>query len=51
MEASEQLAGIEVKRGNKPGASRFLQDAIAAAEQGNFKEERKGLRRKLEELA
>lgn len=48
--ASEQLAAIEVDRGNKDGATRLLNDAIKVAEAANLREERKGLRRKLDEI-
>jgi tetratricopeptide (TPR) repeat protein len=49
VEASESLAGLVAQR-DKPAAARLLNDALAAADQGGLKEERKGLRRKLEEL-
>jgi hypothetical protein len=35
---------------DQPAATRILNEALAAADQGGLKEERKGLRRKLEEL-
>jgi tetratricopeptide (TPR) repeat protein len=50
MQASENLAAIELDRGDKPTAVRLLREAIAAAEAANLREERKGLRRKLDEL-
>jgi tetratricopeptide (TPR) repeat protein len=50
MLASEHLANIALDRGDKPAAARLLNDAIKAAEAGDLREERKGLRRKLEEL-
>ncbi len=49
VEASESLAGLVAGR-DKPAATRILNEALAAADQGGLKEERKGLRRKLEEL-
>lgn len=50
MQASEHLADIEAQRGNKDAATRLLSEAIKAAEAANLREERKGLRRKLDEL-
>lgn len=50
MEACEALSGIALDRGDKTGAQKLLQMAVDAAEEGSFREERKGLRRKLEEL-
>ncbi len=50
MLANEHLAGIELDRGDKATAARLLQEAIRAAEAGNLREERKGLRRKLDEI-
>lgn len=49
VEASESLAGLVAGR-DKSAAARLLNEALAAADQGGLKEERKGLRRKLEEL-
>lgn len=50
MQASEQLAAIEADRGDKATAIRLLNEAIKAAEAANLREERKGLRKKLDEL-
>ena len=50
MGACEVLATLSVERGNKDLAKQQLEQAIAAADAGGFKEERKGLRRKLDEL-
>ena len=49
VEASENLAGLVAGR-DKGAATKLLQDAIAAADQAGLKEERKGLRRKLDEI-
>lgn len=50
MEANEHLADIEMSKGDKGAAARLLHEAINAADEGNLKEERKGLRRKLDEV-
>lgn len=50
MQANENLAAFEAEKGDKSAAQKLLQAAIAAAEAGDLREERKGLRRKLEEL-
>lgn len=50
MNAAEALADIEMARGDKDAAARHLQEALKAAETGNHREERKGIRKKLEEL-
>lgn len=50
MMASEALAELEADRGDKAAAARHLQEALKAAEAGNLREERKGIRRKLDEL-
>ena len=50
VEAAEALSDIYVARGQKADAAKVLQQAVAAAEAGNLREERKGLRRKLEEV-
>ena len=50
VEAAEALSDIYVARGQKAAAATVLQQAVAAAEAGNLREERKGLRRKLEEV-
>lgn len=50
MQASENLASIELDRGDKTTAGRLLREAIAAAEAANLREERKNLRRKLDEI-
>ena len=49
MEAAESLADLHMARGQKGEAAKLLQQAMQAAETGNLREERKGLRRKLEE--
>ncbi|RME23972.1 MAG: tetratricopeptide repeat protein [Deltaproteobacteria bacterium] len=51
MVANELVAEILQGRGDTEGARRHLQEALAAAETGGFKEDRKGLRRKLDQLA
>jgi tetratricopeptide (TPR) repeat protein len=50
MQVNESLATIELARGDKASAGRHLNEAIKAAEAANLREERKGLRRKLEEI-
>ncbi|MES2640375.1 MAG: hypothetical protein V4850_12860 [Myxococcota bacterium] len=50
MQASEHLAGLDLERGDKASAARLLTEAIKAAEAANLREERKGLRRKLDEI-
>ncbi len=50
MASSESLAALDAERGDKAGAARWLNEAIKAAEAGNFREERKALRRKLDEI-
>ena len=47
----EQLASLESKSGNVAIAKKLLTDAIGFAAQGQLKEERKSLKRKLEALA
>ncbi len=47
--ASEKLAGLVGAR-DKVAAQKLLQEALATADQAGLKEERKGLRRKLDEL-
>ena len=49
VEASEHLAELVAGR-DKGAAAKLLQDALAAADQGGLKEERKGLRKRLDEL-
>lgn len=51
MVANELLADLAQGRSDQDGARRFLTAALEAAEKGSFKEERKGLRRKLDQLA
>ena len=51
MVASEHLADMESERGDKAAAARLLQDALKAAEAADLREERKGLRRKLDEVS
>jgi tetratricopeptide (TPR) repeat protein len=50
MGACETLATLSIERGNKEAAKQQLEQALAAADAGGLKEERKGLRRKLDEL-
>lgn len=50
MEASEALGGIAIERGDKGLAQKMLQAALDAAEEGGLREERKGIRRKLDEI-
>jgi hypothetical protein len=50
MSACEALATLSIERGNKELAKQQLEQAVAAADAGGLKEERKGLRRKLDEL-
>jgi tetratricopeptide (TPR) repeat protein len=50
MLARENLAALELDRGDKASAARLLREAITAAEAANLREERKGLRRKLDEI-
>ncbi len=47
----EQLATIESRAGNAAVAKKLLADAIGFAQQGDLKEERKSLRKKLEAMA
>lgn len=46
----EQLASIESRSGNTAVAKKLLADAVGFAQQGELKEERKSLRKKLEAL-
>lgn len=48
--ALDHLASIEARQGNGPVAKKLLADAIAFAEKGNLREERKALRKKLDEM-
>lgn len=48
--ALDQLAGVEVQRGDKNAAKKYLTDAIAFAEKGNLREERRNLRQKLTQI-
>lgn len=48
--AAEHLAALEAEGGDKAAAARLLQDALKAADAGNLREERKGIRRKLDEI-
>lgn len=50
MEANEALAGLAHERGDKATAARLFQAALDAADEGGLREERKNIRRKLEEL-
>lgn len=49
--ANQQLAAISEEKGDTGAARGFLQAAIQGAEQGGLKEERKGLRKKLDQLS
>lgn len=49
IEAAEALADLHMARGQKAEAAKLLQQAMQAADAGNLREERKGLRRKLED--
>ncbi|MCB9777505.1 MAG: hypothetical protein H6742_02980 [Alphaproteobacteria bacterium] len=51
MGAHDLLADIAQGKGDADGARRHLEQALDAADKGGLKEERKGLRRKLESLA
>ena len=51
MGANEWLADHQLREGDSGAARALLQAAVKAAETGDLKEERKGLRRKLEGLA
>ncbi|MEL6341658.1 MAG: tetratricopeptide repeat protein [Myxococcota bacterium] len=48
--ANQMLARFAAERGDKNGARTLLQAALKAADAGNLKEERKGIRRQLESL-
>jgi tetratricopeptide (TPR) repeat protein len=49
--ALENLATIETQQGNRDVARKLLTDAIETAKNANLREERKGLRKKLDALA
>lgn len=49
--ANQQLATISEEKGDTGAARGFLQAALQGAEQGGLKEERKGIRRKLDQLS
>jgi tetratricopeptide (TPR) repeat protein len=51
MGANEWLAEQQIKEGDNSAARALLNAAVQAAESGDLREERKGLRRKLEALA
>jgi tetratricopeptide (TPR) repeat protein len=51
VSALDVLAQIEEKQGNPTVAKKLLADAIGFAEKGNLREERKNLRRRLDQLA
>ncbi len=51
VSALDTLATIEEKQGNAASAKKLLADAIAFAEKGDLKEERRTLRRRLDGLA
>jgi tetratricopeptide (TPR) repeat protein len=48
--ACDALSALSIERGNKDAAKQQLEQALAAADAGALKEERKGIRRKLDEL-
>ncbi len=48
--ANQQLAGMAEERGDAGAAKAFLEAALQGAESGGMKEERKGIRRKLDQL-
>ncbi|MEC8423129.1 MAG: hypothetical protein VX000_05090, partial [Myxococcota bacterium] len=48
--ANQQLAAISEEKGDTGAARDFLHAALQGAEQGGLKEERKGIRRKLDQL-
>lgn len=48
--ANQQLAAISQDKGDTGAARGFLQAALQGAEKGGLKEERKGIRRKLDQL-
>lgn len=48
--ASEQLAALATERGNNNAAKALLEQALKAADRGDLKDARKGLRRKLDAL-
>ena len=50
LAASEHLADLDIARGNKDSAKVHLDRALKAADRGDLKDQRKGLRRKLEAL-
>lgn len=50
VSANEHLATLAIEGGDKAAGAKHLQAAIAAAEAGDLRDERKGLRRKLDEL-
>lgn len=50
LAASEHLADLDIARGNKDSARAHLDRALKAADRGDLKDLRKGLRRKLEAL-
>lgn len=49
--AMDQLAAIEHRTGNVEGARKLLTDAMTLASNNNLKEERKGLKRRLDSLS
>ena len=51
MGANEWRAEQQIKEGDNSAAKVLLKAAVQAAESGNLREEKKGLRRKLEALA
>ena len=49
--AADNLAALALAGGDKSAAKRWLEEAVKAAEAGNLREERKALRKKLDEIA
>lgn len=48
MQANELLADLELERGDKASAARLYQDALKAADSADLREERRGIRKKLD---
>lgn len=51
MQAAEQMAALDMQRGDKAAAKRLLEEALNAAELGKFQEEQKTIRRRLKEVS
>lgn len=50
IQTAEHLANLEMARNDKVAAAKYLQEALNVAEANNLREERKGIRRRLEEV-